>query len=74
MHDRAHGLISRGERADNIAGIQFGGGEREIKLRLLEGVDAIERLAFLDAVADLLEDLDARALIDAVRRRYAPGG
>ena len=33
-------------------------------MRLVEGVDAVERLALIDAVADLLECLDAGALVD----------
>ena len=47
-------------------------GHRKIVFRVIEGIDAIERLALLDAITDLLEDLDARALVDsapAVRAR-----
>src|SRR3972149_3458152 len=49
-------LIARRSRPDDIAGIQFGGGEREIELRRLERVDAIERLPPLPPPAHALSD------------------
>ena len=42
---------------------------RQIVFRLVKCEDAIERLALLDAIADLLEDLDARSLVDRGARR-----
>ena len=42
---------------DHVAGIRFGRRDREVEFRLVEGIDAIERLSLLDVVADLLEHL-----------------
>ena len=50
--------------ADDVAGVGLGAGERQIEFRLVEGIDAVERLALLDPIADLLEHLDAGALVD----------
>ena len=49
---------------DHVAGICLGHGQRQVEFRLFECVDAIEWLALVDAIADLLEHLDARALVD----------
>src|SRR3974390_1105598 len=57
-------LAGLGPQPDNISSIDLGSRDREIEFRLVERVNPIERLAFLDAVADLLEDLDAGALVD----------
>ena len=75
--DRAHGVVSPTGRSlpvDQIAGVGFRGGHRKIEFRLIEGIDAIERLAFLDAITDLLEDPDAGALVDRRARRFGRGG
>ena len=63
----AHGMslaTGRSLPVDQIAWIGLRSGHRKIKFRVIERIDAIERLALLDAITDLLEHLDARALVD----------
>ena len=50
--------------ADSVGAVASCGGDGKIEFRLVVGVDSIERLALLDAIADLAEQLDARALVD----------
>ena len=54
---------------DHIARVKPGGSHCEIILRLVERIDAIERLSLLDTITNLLEDLDACALVDRCTRR-----
>src|SRR6476469_6874859 len=49
---------------DGVPGVGSGSSRREIVFRLVESVDAVERLALLDPVADLLEQPDAGALVE----------
>src|SRR6187551_3188622 len=49
---------------DLITGISLGRANREFVFRRLERVNAIDRFALLDAIADFLEDPDAGALVD----------
>ena len=58
---------------DLVTGINFGRRNREFVFRGFERVNAIDRLAFLDAVADFLENPDAGALCRSARRPCGPG-
>ena len=49
---------------DVVSGIVLGSRNRQVELRLIKSVDTIERLAFVNAIADLLEDPDPRPGID----------
>ncbi len=49
---------------DGVSGVGGGRTDREIAFRLVECVNAIERLALLDVVADLLEQPDAGTLVE----------
>src|SRR5690349_2809219 len=49
---------------DLITSVHLGSPNRELVFRWLERVNAIDRFALLDAVADLLEDPNSGALVD----------
>ena len=60
LYGRAHDSASTDTGccgADGVAAVAPGGGDSKIEFRLVEGVDSIERLALLDAIADLLNSL-----------------
>src|SRR5439155_2054757 len=50
--------------ADGVAAVELGSSGGKIEFRLVISVDSIERLASLDAIADLAEQPDAGALVD----------
>ena len=71
--DRAHGVVSpdTGCRCtDGVAGSCSCRGRGKIEFGLVIGVNSIERLALLDAIADLAEQFDAGTLVD--RRAGGP--